>query len=104
MTGIVIDSHLAQLKFAMTMREHVYLPKQTDVMEWVKMERPCVWQIAESVNHGGKVYEAWLDSAYGYFALFKEGKLLGLSRETIVTEDAILLYREYYSAKKYLWF
>ena len=84
------------------------------VDQWVKDGRPYVWQRVEElgqvvISKGESVfhtYEVFVDHSYSWLALFVDGKLTGIAKETIIDREhnVVVLCRDYYSVPKYLWF
>ena len=92
---------LEQLKKLREDHDHCW--SNGDLMEmedWKNIGSPYCWVTAEE-NDSVIVL---IDIAYGYMAVLKEGVLLKCSRsKEIVLEDLVILDKEYYNTKKYIW-
>jgi hypothetical protein len=73
------------------------------VDEWQKAGRPHEWENVETKDVCGKTYRVWLDYGHGKIALTKEGVLIKHGKDFLSDEDVVVLEKEYYGTKKYIW-
>lgn len=62
--------------------------------------RRSQWILVES-NQG---YLALVDVYDGWLALVKDNKLLGVGKDSVVTKEAVMINKDYYSSDSYIYF
>lgn len=77
---------------------HVY-GKIEDLEEWYKAGRPSTWEEVEKSDN----YTVWVDFGYGALALFDGDNFLEAGKHEIIRGDVVVLDRDYYATKKYIW-
>ena len=78
---------------------HRIVAERMGVEEWQTNGKPFTWQLVETQGP----HAVYLDSGYGWLALFDNGKLVGCGKETINTADCVVLCKDYYGTPKYIW-
>lgn len=96
------ENQLTALKLSLPAYPHIKdVPAASlSVETWSNSGKPYVWCKVEEKGD----YVAFRDSGYGQMAVFKGDCLLGWGRESIVTDEVVMLDKDYYSAAKWLWF
>jgi hypothetical protein len=82
------------------------ISEKSDLEAWDKAGRPHEWECVEIVEHSDrKKYRVWVDYAYGKIALTVDGKLVQYGKDFLSHEGSVIvLEKEFYGVKKYLWF
>jgi len=89
---------LNQLKKIYSKHDHLF-EKQISVEEWEKLNKPCIWWTVEIDGE----YNVLLDIAHDRIALFKNDEYIDSSKVAIISDNIVVLDKNYYPVKKYIW-
>jgi hypothetical protein len=89
---------LQQLKDIYTDTNHIFETILTNE-EWLSQNKPHIWWRVE-IDGDLMVLS---DSSYGRIALFNGEKLIESSKTLIVTDNVVIIDKNYYPVLKYIW-
>ena len=74
---------------------------QENAEHWEEAGRPYLWLKVEEAVCG--IFTVYIDLAYGYLLLFKSNEILGKGIDSVITDEVIVLDKDYYGCSKYIW-
>lgn len=81
-------------------KTHLFLTGNTDLEEWTKLGKPFIWLVAEK----DKNIVVLTEVSYGRLAAFEDGKLIGIGKNSVISDSFVVMDRGYYGTVKYIWF
>jgi hypothetical protein len=73
------------------------------VDEWQAKGKPHEWEMVEEKDVHGRCFRVYVDYGHGKIALTEEGKLVRHGKDFLSTDDVVVLEKEYYGVRKYIW-
>lgn len=74
---------------------------QENVEHWNSSGRPYLWLKVEDAVCG--IFTVYKDLTCGYLLLFKNNEIIGKGTDSVITDEVIVLDKDYYSCSKYIW-
>jgi len=74
-----------------------------DHATWCKKGKPQLWESVEVLEYAQNIYEVWLDGAYGYMAVFINGKLTAISKKAVYLNDVVVLNKHLCEINRCIW-
>lgn len=95
------DSIIRQLeqRFNGHIAAHQIVVKRLTLDEWKQSANSFAWMLVETNDQ----HTVYLDTFYGWLALFNNGVLVGVGKETITSNDCVVLCKDYFGTPKYIW-
>lgn len=99
------ESMLAQLRQHYSARNgsspipHIITNERLGISDWQSIGSPHEWMVVERNGESTVL----VDNGYGGMALFENGVLAGVGKDTITTSKTVVMNTTYFSTDKYIW-